>query len=250
MRNVTRMRVTDSVRGKYASSELGLVDSIDYIKYNESFVVYLSSFTIEINKLARPYVDKCVNYAIYHTIDKHDMIHSCITNLTIKNEQKVSTMKLFKSTAINTFFNHTTAFNSSKLKQYMKQCKLRYLDPDCKNSLVSTEVTTEKNVPRGGKKFSFQQMISDKPSFEFNSQSKIEIVDYITYGFGALGTWLGFSFFGCSPVSAIFSTNAVAEVAKKDFLKQTKVQIRQLRNVTNTHRKAICTLIVNVSKKW
>ena len=42
---------------------------------------------------------------------------------------------------------------------------------------------------------------------KIRSQIKIDDVDFVTYIFGALGTWFGFSFLMINPLPLFFTTN-------------------------------------------
>lgn len=59
---------------------------------------------------------------------------------------------------------------------------------------------------------SFIPVMSNKPSYFTRSQAKIQDVDFVTYIFGALGTWLGLSFWSINPIPFLFSAVDQSEV--------------------------------------
>ena len=54
--------------------------------------------------------------------------------------------------------------------------------------------------------------VDTSPSFMIESKARINIIDFITYIMGALGSWIGFSFLLINPVPFIFKIkdNAIA----------------------------------------
>ena len=228
--SVHSIRVADSRIGKYATYEFNLVDPIENLQSNKSgIVVYVVSFSIFLEKLEFPYVDDCMDYSLIGYTDQDDAINFCISNEMIHEQSMVFRMKSFDYPV-----DYVALMDSPKnFSSLTDRCRLIHRRPNCNLELLSTKVTHGRvQVPY----FYIQQMFSTEPSFGFHSQPKIEIVDYVTYIFGALGTWLGFSFLGINPVS-VFCT-----VKKSEGPSQKSEQ--EMNELICGHNKAISNLIM------
>lgn len=87
----------------------------------------------------------------------------------------------------------------------VKECQELYPQKDCDEVFTFTEVVedSEKLNYFDDKEILIQHRLSMVPSYIVSNQVKIENVDYVTYIFGAAGTWFGFCFLMVNPVQII-----------------------------------------------
>lgn len=78
------------------------------------------------------------------------------------------------------------------------ECQLSFRFPDCHSETTFT--TVSRHVSRHVSNY-FQISLNHatEPSYSITSRPKVLLIDLITYIFGALGTWFGFSFMTFNP---------------------------------------------------
>lgn len=76
---------------------------------------------------------------------------------------------------------------------------------DCDEEITFTNIVKKLPTtnPAYDRTLEIWQFLSMEPSYEISNQVKIENVDFITYIFGAAGTWFGFCFLMMNPVILI-----------------------------------------------
>lgn len=67
---------------------------------------------------------------------------------------------------------------------------------------------------------------ANQPSFSIISKPKIDDVDLITHILGALGSWIGFSFWGINPIPCIFNNKEGTNEWEKEIVKNRKERER------------------------
>ena len=88
-----------------------------------------------------------------------------------------------------------------------RECSKRYPGEDCDSELTYTDYEHIERLS-GDYRYSIRRIIakqglSVKPSYEVQNHAQIDPVDFVTYIFGAAGTWFGFSFMTIKPVRCI-----------------------------------------------
>lgn len=149
---------------------------------------HISSYFYDISKLSKPYSDHCIDYNVLGFRDKFDTIQTCIENITVEDFDKLSRTRIFTSGNDNQQFmfpdSNTTKFCHSLIPY-----------DDCHRQ---THILAYHNLPDRTID-TFHRLFSDESSYEIVSQAKIDDIDYVTYIFGAMGTWFGFSFLMMNP---------------------------------------------------
>ena len=189
------LRIADSVMGKYATYEFNFIDSTS-ISNQKPLAYYISSYSIFAESLNYPYVDDCIDYKILGFVDRDDAISSCINDYILNTTSKLYRMKLFTHPV-----DHIAATTSYNVDSIANICHSIYHRPECSIELLHSGLSIgESTFPEY---HAIQQNFVHEPSIGFYSNPKTKIVGYVTYIFGALGTWLGFSFLGVDPVSSL-----------------------------------------------
>lgn len=138
-----------------------------------------------------PYIDNCLNYEkSSNTSSRLDVIDDCIEDYHIANHRKMHFLKFHKGGRRIGFIQ---AFRNITLI-----CHEKFKNPDCVSRIHFSKV--KKHVYEKGRKIiSVSRVFNDIPSLNAISHPKIEIIDFITYIFGAMGMWIGFSFIVINP---------------------------------------------------
>ena len=77
-------------------------------------------------------------------------------------------------------------------------------------------------------------MISDDdPSFEMESKPRINAIDFITYIFGALGSWIGFSFLVINPVPWVLKTRNKTTQDQDQSCSATSLTVFKIKQTSN-----------------
>lgn len=165
------------------------------IHMNRTKYVYTLSGNSYLNeRLSWPYVDDCTDYTMLGYLDRNDAINSCINDMKVSEANRTYDRKIFQ---------HGVNMNSTSYAPYREVCAARYPNCDCYSNNIFTRITHQK-IDDAANYLAFMLQLSDLPSFEIRSQSKIADIDYVTYVLGACGTWFGFSFLMLNP-SVLFS---------------------------------------------
>lgn len=187
----------------------------------DSEAIDVSAFSYNITRQQAPYKDNCMKYEPLFS-DWNDAIASCINTKTLKEIHRLSAFKMFderfnsSKDMIQNFTDKGGKFQESNASDYQRQftqeCKGIYKKPDCfiENSmtLLTSKLTRSKPIGYQNPKRDIlvSQVFSDDASYSIQSSPKFEFVDYVSFVFGCLGTWLGFSFLGINPIPILFTT--------------------------------------------
>ena len=146
----------------------------------------------------------CINYPKLGFKDKRDAINSCINKKSIAKFGRTARFKEFDNV---TALDYPMAYypwheNGTIMSvQFSVECRKIYHRANCELETSFTKTTT---VRESFPHFKFYQSMCEDPSYHIQSHPKIQNVDYVTYIFGAFGTWFGFSFILFNPVKYIF----------------------------------------------
>lgn len=164
-------------------------------KFNQSQYFYtLSGFSYSNQHLTSPYVDDCIDYEKLGFFDRNDAINSCSNEIFMA----------FFGTPYN-----KKIFTRGEPKRYRKKpkivetwhraiCANKYPNVDCNRKNVFTHISSL-NQTSEVNEIDFIVKPSDKPSFDIQSQAKIEDMDYTCYVLGTVGIWFGLSFINLNP---------------------------------------------------
>lgn len=193
LKNVTFLRIAMSPKDILPYFELFTSPQIS-IKPNQSLFIYVSSHFYRFHKLPPPYVDQCVDFRKLGYFDRYDATSDCVNNELLKLDRKVSQMKIFTNVSDHRFHLLTGELN-------MKKCQERTKGDNCYRELTFTEHDIEVEYEDFGyTRAIIRNIMTSKTSYITVNQPKIENVDYVTYIFGAAGTWFGFCFLSIEPV--------------------------------------------------
>lgn len=167
--------------------------------------VVLTTHSFKVTKLPSPYTDDCYDYTNNGHRDKNDAVDYCV---------EVLCNKLYNSSSSKTFFTIGNDFESSIVPtvNMTKHCNDRHFRDNCHHETHFDTVIGSDKSTADFKLFEIQA--SDVASYVIVSNPKMDNIDYVTYVFGALGTWFGFSFLMINPVDLVFkqSNNLVDPV--------------------------------------
>lgn len=166
--------------------------------------VHVTSYFYSIKRLVAPYRDDCIDYAIYGRSHKYDAIVDCINNETLNSNKLLAPCKgITKNDTM--FLNRTTFYGTC---EEMLSCYKRYEEVDCDETVYFTIIEAKDNNAKIHKDKAMEifKAPNAEPSFVIESKPRIDDIEYVTYIFGALGSWFGFSFLMLNPVPYLFRT--------------------------------------------
>lgn len=163
------------------------------------------SFFYVTNRLEWPYSDKCVDYVErYGYADRLDAVTDYDNIARIEKEKSLSKYKVFtKNDTI--FLNASTLFGT----QFTVDGASFYDKMDCRRKAYFTivdRVVSYKDAKQM-RALNIDATKSADPSFVIESKPRVDDIAFVTYIFGALGTWVGFSFLVLNPVPYFVRVN-------------------------------------------
>ena len=210
---------------------LRLIFMSDLRSPNETILIELRSYLYDIHKLPWPYVDNCIDYQkINNKPNRFIAIADCVNEKTITRRDGLSKSKIFLKG--DGYGNYSIAIASRDIIEDLSiDCKAEHSNFDCNQRVYLTEArVTEYTHYRSP--IMFVSMANDKdPSFKIISKARIDDIDYFTYIFGALGTWLGFSFIAVDPVpfflemTKLSPTNTIDTATNDSAISQLRVDV-------------------------
>lgn len=223
-----------------------LMNRIDILPRNEiiqapliklSFAIRttVSAYSYNITRKEPPYVDNCFDYSKTKYVDWNGAIAECVNTFTTSSEgNRITALKILDGSSNTDMklqrldkegwfkYENDTIFQ----EKYIDICRQTYDEPDCHIENTFTEFVGE---PQEDKQrttdfyLEFSQVFTDDSSFSIQSSPKFELVDYVSFVLGCLGTWLGFSFLGLDPISFIFKTENNAIVTNSQLCTENNI---------------------------
>ena len=175
----------------------------------------VSSYFYETNRLRKPYEDNCFDYKTIDLIDRRDAVEECVNRDMISNSNISNKYKIFTQG-----YNHR--ISRFVEKDLHSRCEKEIRSKDCHEQVHFTSISQFRIE---GLAHIFQKF-SKYPSFYIESHSKIDDIDFITYIFGAMGTWFGFSFLMINPFQYILTNTNESDVNPSTSQTQTVIDIR------------------------
>lgn len=223
--NVTEFRIAMTPNDKLPYFEFSTVDPI-YYNYTESHETFVSSHFYYFHKLTAPYIDDCFDYTQLGFQDKDDIISTCADEKYLKKFNKTTRQKIFTPLTMVDHANLITI-----IETYFRQCHKKYRRDDCERENTFTTIYHDEDRMGTGD-INLRNIASTKPSYICKNSPKIEHVDYVTYCFGAAGTWFGFCFLMLNPVNFIpkssLATDDQDHVIQGEDAKPTRMTRRSL----------------------
>ena len=145
---------------------------------------------------------------------------------------------------------HLMAFRRSS-KSLVGGCE-KYEKNECDSETIFTQIVAKnsnRTEPNESHYF-FHFGDSNQPSTVVTSNAKIIFVDLITYIFGALGTWIGFSFLQLNPVPHFIAiNNDKAALGWKNTYRNIISRVRTHENNTRTVFRLHTDYLINVEER-
>ena len=161
----------------------------------------LSQNTHSIDRLKFPHTDECVDYSSTYCIDSVGCFTECVNNRTVKTFNKVAPLRTLSEDEVDHFklqLMSLTDFRNDSISaaydEMYDECLESFRFPDCHSQTTFTSVS--RHVSNN---FQINVNHATEPSYSITSHPKVLLIDLITYIFGALGTWFGFSFITFNP---------------------------------------------------
>lgn len=176
-------------------------------KRNISSCVLIRFNAYSITKLSWPYVDECANYTDLGFINRNDAVNHCTNERKIARDGAIYRGISQKNNS--KYVDYRFAGNVDVYDRDKFMCKIKYdAYDDCFKETIFTQVIindapTMNNQPT----ISLEVDDSTLPSYKIRSKPMINDIDFLTFIFGALGSWLGFSFLLINPIPHLFKVN-------------------------------------------
>lgn len=182
------------------------------------FIVHhFSSSVYHTIRLKYPYIDNCKHYPhgiFYHYVD--------CTNQEMLKEKKKIVNDMPCGEEDSQCLNYS--YSAHDLKD--TSC-LRY--QECDDYAIFTYVSLIGSEIYGAPMAVGLTERSNVPSQRIVSKPKIENVDYMTYIFGALGSWIGFSFIYLNPINKFFRRIDKVEPQKPECVSKEELSALRLK---------------------
>ena len=166
-------------------------------KMDKSVLAILTSNVYSMKRLQSPYTDHCVN----HEFNQQVANRRCVNDLY---REKNMVYQRFTVTESDTQYMNFTVSENDIVDEKPCENILDYVD--CYEPSIFTYVEQE-NIHLESDDESYlvvQASSSNVPSFVIESKARIDNIDYVTYIFGAMGSWIGFCFLQINPIPIIF----------------------------------------------
>lgn len=154
----------------------------------------VSSTAFIVKKLKYPYEEMCVNYVGRYP-SRTLAIDDCVSKLLLEYS---GGRRLYKKTVVTReeypVFANLTIWGSDA--GFGKECSRRIIFPDCFQTIFISKVMQETGIGLPG----VVPVQETDPSFIIYSRPSIDMIDFVTYIFGAFGAWLGVSMAMLNPV--------------------------------------------------
>ena len=170
--------------------------------------ININSYSYSIKRMEKPYQDKCSNYKT----TKQAAIADCIHNMFPGNTFYTKYDLIDENNPV--YQNQTYKFVSYTDG---KICENKYIQSHCNETIYFNQLDVmRKDDEAVYYETDFRIGVPDddtSPSFIMESKARINIIDFITYIMGALGSWIGFSFLMINPIPFIFriKDNAISD---------------------------------------
>lgn len=200
LKNVTHFRLTASPRHVLPQFEFFTNNIIQW--NNPTFIdILFSYYFYRFTKLKPPYIDQCTDYTTLGLRNRIDAVNDCINKFLMKkNESSRTKIFEFKSSM---FDGTQYPMSSSDMDLISRRCYQEHPSDDCNYELTYTDVIKLDEYRTKERNLKMQQILTLRPSYVITNQEKIDDVDFVTYIFGAAGTWFGFCFLSIEPVLLI-----------------------------------------------
>lgn len=234
LENVTLLHIVMSPINQAPFIEFFLNPVNTNFEWNRTVKYVSTANSFKVKKLEWPYVDNCINYINLDFKDKRDAINSCISKKTITAFGRIARFKEFNNeTAVNYPMIYPLWLkNISTSLQFSNECKNLYHQENCEHETIFTKtMSVEEKLDF----FYFYQSMSESPSYDIESQPKIENVDFVTYIFGAFGIWFGFCFISFNPLIQCYESKERRECRKmiQIGIERKKKQAKRKERITN-----------------
>ena len=216
---------------------------------NTTSAIMLAINSYYVYRLASPFADECINFSELHFKNKYHALYNCTEkdgNKTVLSQRRMVTKE---DEYLMTF--------KRGFKDVMGDCG-KYDNFECYSQTIFTQILSKNTFRPENDNYYYliQFKQSNQPSTIIRSNAKISFVDLITYIFGALGTWIGFSFLQLNPIPHLLTVvrdtvwdckKAHKEKDRKikihdDKLNENDDNIRQVKSVFRLHRDHIINL--------
>lgn len=198
--------------------------------------IEIKRYSYTTDRLEAPYTDNCFSYLRYGVPDRFGAVIRCENMLSLKARYpKISNLKTIRRSS--KYLNYEISFTDYDYDVNDTDCKSIYSKPDCFSLIHLTQSSQMHDDSYVRNILHIKRGQDSDPSFAIKSKPRIDKIDFVTYIFGALGTWIGFSFISINPISYIFKVGAA--VVPSPNSKTHERTLMQLICVVNDNRRQI-----------
>ena len=156
-------------------------------------------YSYSITGMEEPYQDKCFNYKTTKQAAIAECIHHMFPGDTFYTDYDL----IDENNPV--YQNQTYKFVSYTDG---KICENRYIQSHCNETIYFNQIDMRRNEDAAVYNETEIDIFAPEgdisPSFIMKSKARINLIDFITYVMGALGSWIGFSFLLINPVPILF----------------------------------------------
>lgn len=169
----------------------------EFSEQNKTTEISVESHWYHIKKLKWPYRDVCIFYEDIGYNNRLDAICRCTK---LKNSDWVNWIpeyQIVRKKDVH-YYGNITQLTSSEL---LLKCTEMYPNLDCNQRIYITAAAISfDDLLKDDPDIKFYVIDNKNPSFVIKSKPRIDDIDFVTYIFGALGAWIGFSFISINPI--------------------------------------------------
>ena len=176
----------------------------------------VSSYAYLMQKLELPYSDACVKYGSLGIgyWNQEEAITNCFKKKNHRNLD-ISANRIVRRDE-ERYSNYSIDY-ASEYTYEETLCRERYSYPDCTDLVHFTQASLTEMYNVSSPSIQFESYKDTEPSLIIRSKAQIDDLEFITYMFGAFGTWLGFSWIAVNPITFLFRTNDTAGDNNSEF---------------------------------
>lgn len=239
-----------SASSEYPNIDLFRLQPVTEINdLGRSKIIIFKPVSYFIDKLSWPFIDNCINFSQLGYRDKHHAIVSCLNEREIaRNHDRAFRGMLFTQNDRNMMDKRLSILtNDSELGS---DCE-KYLSKvdDCHREIIFSNLKLD-DTPSA---FNMTGVIGlvrlkgNSPSYGITSKPRIDHIDYVTYIFGSLGSWIGFSFLLINPIPYLITVKD-ENLTPNQSLSNQRHTCASFRNTVNSHHRKLIRLGLLVSK--
>ena len=194
------------------------------VQYNR-FTVH--SYTMVIYNLPPPYETRCYDFSIHGFPNAVHCIEACLENHTLNHFDKLPFSSIISVPSNKRIISYVDMQNHSfvsRLEELKSLCRKKCSYIECVDGLFVTTTDAKLN-----NHFMFKYVVPQQPSIRIMLHAQMKFVEFFTYLFSIVSTWIGISILSLDPVKL---WEAVQTMKKDRRLMQARTRLTSRRKRT------------------